>query len=105
VEAARIEGRAGAYALAAGPVRYALKRGDWRAAAQLAPRPSKFPFTDAIIVFARALGAARSGDPAFGALEPYSRGMYVNLVSGHGAESRAGAGVFGLQIFARKSVD
>lgn len=63
VEAARIEGRAGAYALAAGPVRYALERGDWRAAAQLASRPSKFPYTDAMIFFARALGAARSGDP------------------------------------------
>ena len=63
-ETARAEGRAGAYALAAGPVRYALERGDWRAAAQLAPRPSKFQYTDATIFFARALGAARSGDPA-----------------------------------------
>ena len=30
----------------------------------LAPRPSKFPYTDAITYFARALGAARSGDLA-----------------------------------------
>jgi len=52
------------YALAAMPARYAVERGDWRGAAKLAPSPSKFPFTDAMTHFARALGAARSGDPA-----------------------------------------
>ncbi|HTP94967.1 MAG TPA: hypothetical protein VMK05_03910 [Burkholderiales bacterium] len=64
VDAPRAERNAGAYALAAGSVRYALERGDWRAAAQLTVRPSKFPYTDAMTYFARALGAARSGDPA-----------------------------------------
>ncbi len=63
-EAARFERNAGAYALAAVSARYPLERGDWRAAAQIAPRPSKFPYTDAMIFFARALGAARSGNPA-----------------------------------------
>jgi tetratricopeptide (TPR) repeat protein len=55
---------AGPYALAAMPARYAVERGDWRAAAQLVPSPSKYPFTEAMTHFARALGAARSGDPA-----------------------------------------
>jgi tetratricopeptide (TPR) repeat protein len=44
--------------------RYAVERGDWRAAARLEPSPSKCPFTEAMTYFARALGAARSGDPA-----------------------------------------
>ena len=52
------------YALAAMPARYALERADWRAAAQLEPRQDKYPFTVALTHFARALGAARSGDPA-----------------------------------------
>jgi len=52
------------YALAAMPARYAIERGDWRAAAQLEPRQDKYPFTVAMTHFARALGAARSGDPA-----------------------------------------
>ena len=52
------------YALAAMPARYAVERGAWGDAAKLAPSPSKFPFTEAMTHFARALGAARSGDPA-----------------------------------------
>ena len=52
------------YALAAMPARYAVERGDWHAAAKLEPSTSKFPFTEAMTHFARALGAARSGDPA-----------------------------------------
>jgi tetratricopeptide (TPR) repeat protein len=52
------------YALAAMPARYIVERGAWRDAAKLAPSPSNFPFTEAMTHFARALGAARSGDPA-----------------------------------------
>ena len=52
------------YAFAAMPARYAIERGAWREAMQLQPQPTKFPFTDAITYFARALGAARSGDTA-----------------------------------------
>src|SRR5206468_3234571 len=52
------------YALAAMPARYVVERGAWREAAKLAPSPSNFPFTEAMTHFARALGAARSGDPA-----------------------------------------
>ena len=46
------------------PARIAIERGLWKEAAQLEPRPSKLPFTEAITYFARALGAARGGDPA-----------------------------------------
>jgi tetratricopeptide (TPR) repeat protein len=52
------------YSMAAMPARYAMERGAWREAMQLQPQPTKFLFTDAITHFARALGAARSGDPA-----------------------------------------
>src|SRR5262249_7701370 len=44
----------GFYARAASPARYIVERGDWKGAADLQPR-----FTH----FARALGAARSGQP------------------------------------------
>ena len=53
---------AGPYALAASPARYMVERGDWKAAAGLAVRPSALPNAQAITYFARALGAARSGD-------------------------------------------
>ncbi len=52
------------YALAAMPARFAVERADWRAAAQLEPRQDKYAFTVAMTHFARALGAARSGDAA-----------------------------------------
>jgi tetratricopeptide (TPR) repeat protein len=58
-----------AYAVAAIPVRYALERRDWKAAAALATAPipfplDKFPWAEAMISFARALGAAHTGDAA-----------------------------------------
>jgi tetratricopeptide (TPR) repeat protein len=40
-----------------------FERGDWKAAAELQVRPTKFPYVDAITYFARAVGAARSGNP------------------------------------------
>jgi hypothetical protein len=55
---------AGYFALAAIPARYALERGDWRAAAQLPVVESPFPYTTAITWFARGLGAARRRDGA-----------------------------------------
>src|SRR5258707_15220486 len=57
-------GGAGAFAIAAIPARYALERGAWAEAAALTPRPANTPYTEAITAFARALGAARSGNPA-----------------------------------------
>ena len=58
-----------AFALAAIPSRYALERGQWAEAASLALRPGDFPWprfpqSEAILVFARGLGAARSGNLA-----------------------------------------
>jgi len=58
-----------AYALAAIPSRYALERGRWVDAANVSPQPGdrdfqweKFPQAVAVMVYARALGSARSGD-------------------------------------------
>jgi tetratricopeptide (TPR) repeat protein len=53
----------GPYALAVSPARFAVERGDWRAAAELQVRPSPLAQVQAITYFARALGAARSGHP------------------------------------------
>ncbi len=58
------------YAFAAVPARLALERQRWPEAAAIQPRqPSfviwdRYPFTEAMSHFARALGAARTGDPA-----------------------------------------
>jgi tetratricopeptide (TPR) repeat protein len=54
---------AAVFAAAASPARYMVERGDWKGAAELQVRPSKFPHVMAITYFARALGAARSGNP------------------------------------------
>ncbi len=64
-----VENFPAAYAFAAIPSRYALERGDWKSAAELQLLPAelawdKFPQAEAILVFARGLGAARSGDSA-----------------------------------------
>jgi hypothetical protein len=57
---------AGLYAAAAIPARYAMERGAWAEAAALEVRPSPTPYADAITHFARAVGAARSGQPQAG---------------------------------------
>ena len=57
---------AGSYALSAIPARYALERRQWAEAAALpdpSPVAAQFAFTAANVEFARAIGAARSGDP------------------------------------------
>jgi len=54
---------AGPYALAASPARYALERGDWNGAAGLAVRPTPGAHVQAMTHFARAVGAARAGNP------------------------------------------
>jgi tetratricopeptide (TPR) repeat protein len=58
-----------AYAVAAIPVRFALERRDWKAAAALSEPAigfpfERFPWAEAMISFARALGAAHTGDAA-----------------------------------------
>jgi len=55
---------AGATARAAVPARYMLERQDWPGAAQLQPLGTGYPMAEAITYFARAMGAARSGDTA-----------------------------------------
>ena len=52
----------GPFGQAAAPARYALERGDWKSAAALPVRSTKILQANAITHFARAVGAARSGD-------------------------------------------
>jgi tetratricopeptide (TPR) repeat protein len=52
----------GPYALAASPARYVIERGDWKGAAELQLRPTPLAHVEAITHFARALGAARTGN-------------------------------------------
>ena len=73
-----VEHFASAYAYAAMPARIALERGDWKAAANLALQPAagygwdKYPQAEAVHVFARGVGAARSGNAA-GAMKEHAR--------------------------------
>ncbi|MEW5756070.1 MAG: hypothetical protein AB1810_07175 [Pseudomonadota bacterium] len=67
VRRVNVENFVAAYAFAAIPSRFALERGDWKQAAGLELAPAdltwnKFPQAEAVLVFARALGAARAGD-------------------------------------------
>jgi tetratricopeptide (TPR) repeat protein len=60
---------AAAYAFAASPARLALERHDWRAAAALEIKPAWFPWNrfrnvEALVHYARAIGAALAGDVA-----------------------------------------
>jgi len=60
---------AAAYAFAAAPARWALERRDWKAAASLETSPARFPWSrfrniEALVFYARAIGAARAGDAA-----------------------------------------
>jgi hypothetical protein len=60
---------AAAYAFAASPARWALERHDWKAAADLAVKPAWFPWqrfrnAEALVHYAKAIGAARVGDVA-----------------------------------------
>jgi tetratricopeptide (TPR) repeat protein len=64
-----VENFVAAYAFAAIPARFALERGDWKQAAALTLSPpdlswDKFPQAEAILVFARGFGAARTGNVA-----------------------------------------
>src|SRR5205823_1690927 len=69
IKALDVENFAGYYALAAVPARYALERHRWTDAASLTVKPASFPwerypYAEAITAFARAVGAARSGNAA-----------------------------------------
>jgi len=60
---------AGLYAAAAIPARYAMERGMWADAAALKAQPTPVAQVDAITHFARAIGAARSGNAAAAAAD------------------------------------
>jgi hypothetical protein len=60
---------AAAYAFAASPARWTLERHDWKAAAALEVQPAWFPWNrfrnaEALVHYAKAIGAARAGDVA-----------------------------------------
>jgi hypothetical protein len=60
---------AAAYAFAAAPARWALERHYWKAAAALEVKPAWFPWNrfrnaEALVHYAKAIGAARAGDVA-----------------------------------------
>jgi tetratricopeptide (TPR) repeat protein len=55
---------AGHMARAAVPARYYLERQDWKGASQLQPLGTPFPAAEAVTHYARAMGAARDGNPA-----------------------------------------
>jgi hypothetical protein len=57
-------GSGGVFALAAIPARWVLERSAWAEAAALEPKPSAYPYTEAMTYFARALGASHTGDLA-----------------------------------------
>ena len=56
--------RARPFAVAAIEARYALERSNWTEAAALQPRPDRWAYIEVVPHFARAVGAARSGNPA-----------------------------------------
>ncbi len=63
-----VENFAGFYGLAAVPARFTLERRRWADAAALTVTPAglpwgSYPYAEAVTYFARAVGAARSGDP------------------------------------------
>ncbi len=60
VVAGAAPGSAGVFALAAIPARWVLERRNWTEAARLEPKPSRFPYTEAMTHFARALGASHT---------------------------------------------
>jgi tetratricopeptide (TPR) repeat protein len=69
IQSLDVENFAGYYALAAVPARFALERRRWADAAALTVRPENLPwdryaYAEAITAFARAVGAARGGNPA-----------------------------------------
>jgi len=69
IQKVNVENFVAAYAFSAIPARYALERGDWKGAAALKLSPAdlawnRFPQAEAILVYARGLGAARTGDIA-----------------------------------------
>ena len=71
------------YAASAMPVRYAVERKQWADAAHLAPVTGAQPHVEALTVWARSLGFARSGNPAAARKESEKlKSLYEQLRSG-----------------------
>jgi Tfp pilus assembly protein PilF len=49
------------FGMAASPARYVMERGDWKGASELRVPSTRVPQVEAVTLFARAIGAARSG--------------------------------------------
>ncbi|MBV8600030.1 MAG: hypothetical protein JO359_00550 [Candidatus Eremiobacteraeota bacterium] len=69
VDISKLTGPGAPYARAAMPARFAVERGAWTEAAKLDVTSSRFPYTEAMTRFARALGAVRGGTAASAAPE------------------------------------
>ena len=83
---------AGYFALAAIPARYALERREWKQAAQLMPRETPFPYTEAMTWFARGYGAAHLGQ------SPEAQESVVALTKIHERLLQAGENYWARQV-------
>ena len=77
-------GSAGVFALAAIPARWVLERSAWAEAAALEPKPSAYPYTEAMTYFARAIGASHTGDLANAKISIDSLASIQQRLSGKG---------------------
>jgi predicted Zn-dependent protease len=92
------------YALAAIPARYALERGRWSEAAVLPIRPAPaWRATEGITRFARAVGAARSGNVAVARAEVDSLAALENLLKAAGGPQAYWATQVGIQRMAAEA--
>ena len=95
--------QAAAYGLAAARARVLLERGDWDAAARMETRiPEEFPWdlhpsADAILEFARGIGAARTGDVALAS----ASADHLDLL--HGRLVEAGDSYWAIQVDAQRT--
>ena len=85
-------GSAGLFALAAIPARWAVERRAWAEAARLEPRATAYPYTEAMTYFARALGAANTGD------RPGARAAVDSLAAIQKRLAAAGEGYWAEQV-------
>ena len=82
------------YARSAMPARYAVERGDWKSAAILPVLSGGPPYTEALGHFARAIGAARTGNSAAATVEAEQLGkLQERLIADGNAYWAAEVGV------------
>ena len=79
---ARRRARAAFFAVAAIPARYALERGAWAEAASLEPRPSSYPYAEALTHTARARSA-----PRIPATRPSSKRVHRRVAANYATRS------------------